>query len=51
MHDNILAALAALKVVMSGSSSIGSSVSRLICYKDFQWVLYNSKTCNSKIVL
>ena len=30
MHDNILAAIAALKVVMSVTSSIGSNVSQLV---------------------
>ena len=42
MHDNILAVIAALKVIMSVSSSIGSNVSQLFCYSDSH---------NSKIVL
>ena len=31
MHDNILAAIAALKVIMSVSSSKGRNVSQLVC--------------------
>ena len=41
MPDIILAAIVALKVVMSGSSSIGINVSRLVCYNNFHYLLYN----------
>ena len=36
IHDNILAAVVALKLVISVSSSIGSNVSQLVSYKDLQ---------------
>ena len=51
MHDNILAVIAAMKVLMSVSSSISSNVIQLVSYKDFPKVLYNSKMDNIKKVL
>ena len=41
MHDNISAVIAALKILMSVSSSIASNVSWVVCYMDF---VYNGKT-------
>ena len=38
MHDNILAATAPLKVVMSVKSFIGSSSRWLVCYNTFHFV-------------
>ena len=46
MKGNILAAIAALKVVMSVSSSIGSNVSRYDYFNDFHWLLYFNEMYN-----
>ena len=49
MNDNILAAIAALKVAVSVSSSIGSNVSRLVIMLLFSFCTISIR-CNSKLL-
>ena len=45
MHDNILAPIAALKVVMLVSSSIGNNFSLLVCCNDFSLAVVQLVKC------